>query len=231
MKKLISVFLVIVLIISAVVAAFILQIEWKSKHYGLPEGYTGGFNYYYNYGAPEMEYYWVESYDECMAAIEKLESHGSKIDKSLIFSYEGDAFDTKYCFSFDRGKTDKIVFGEDPFDRYTEKVSIRAWAFFDDVEIEELIYSNVENYNCCYLGGEVRDYLNVFRNNPDLTNEDLVTLTYVLRSDSSEDFISCVAKYEGVHLYGVDFMPAVEEGVAKEAFKVISDSVVVVGNK
>ena len=58
-----------------------------------------------------------------------------------------------------------------------------------------------------------------------------MTCAYVLRSDSSEDFISCVAKYEGTHLYGVDFMPAVEEGVAKEAFKAISASVVVVGNK
>ena len=141
--------------------------------YALPEGYTGGFaSQTENFGAPVMEYYWVETYDECLSAIAKLESHGSKIDKSLIFSYEGDLFDTKYCFSFVREKSDKIVFGEDPFDRYTEKVSVKAWAFFKDVKIDDLIYSDVKNYDGCSFSGNVADYSDALSKNPDLVAGD-----------------------------------------------------------
>jgi hypothetical protein len=122
---------------------------WLAGNGIFPEGYTGGIYDEPNYGL-ELEHYWVETYDEYANAVQKLISHNSKILESIIFSYEGELFDTKYCFTFDRKRSKKITFGEDPFDRYA-KVSIQAFAFFEDVEIEELVYSYVTEYDCYAL--------------------------------------------------------------------------------
>ena len=45
-----------------------------------------------------LEFWWVETYDECMEAIELLKSHDSTFRKTAIFTYDGELFDTKYCF-------------------------------------------------------------------------------------------------------------------------------------
>ena len=218
MKKVIVVLVLLVVLISA---AFILQSEWSKRHYALPEGYTGGFDYSYNYGAPEMEYYWVESYEELLDAIEKLESHGSKIDKSLIFSYEGELFDTKYCFTFNRDKSDKIVFGEDPFDRYGEGVYISAWAFFEDVKINDLIYSNVKNYDCCVLTENQSDLESALSKDPDVLSKDL---KWEIRNNHY------YVGYEDYTFYQIEYINSAEKSISKEAFDAIFNSVKLIGN-
>ena len=115
-----------------------------------PEGYTAGF--------PDevkkwekgrhLEIWWVETYEECLAAIELLNSHDSTFRKTYtsLFSYEGELFDTKYCFWYLSGGS-RISWGDDPFDRYAEDILLQTWVFFEDVTIDELNYGDVEDYH------------------------------------------------------------------------------------
>ena len=113
-----------------------------------PEGYTGGWGI--EFGSGE-EIYWVETYEEAVAAMDQLKSHGSTFYKTAIFSYEGDLFNTKYCFRF-QGKKDNVKFGDNPYDRWAENVVVESIGFFEDVTIDELVYSNIDDYfwfQCC----------------------------------------------------------------------------------
>ena len=124
-----------------------------------PEGYTCGFPFFIRQPGAEMEFWWVETYDECLSAIDLLKSHGSTFAPNAIFSYEGDLFDTKYCIKITGNNinTEKIEFGENPFDRKAFDVEIIAYAFFDNVSIEEINYGDIRNYNVYELRA---DYVN-----------------------------------------------------------------------
>lgn len=124
---------------------------WTGGDKGYPEGYTGGHGI--SYGS-SVEYYWLESYEEYLDAIEKLKSHGSSFKDSIVFSYDGELFDTKYCFIFDGDKSEDIRYGEDPFDRRGENVRIESYGFFEEVTIDELIFSYVTDYDILYLSSE-----------------------------------------------------------------------------
>lgn len=147
MKKLIikSVSLMLILILSALM---LFSCDWFDLVYrgdpnGIyPDGYTGGFGIE---GQSGEEIWWVETYEECLAAIEQLKAHGSTFYYDSLFVYEGDAFDVKYCFTFS-GKDDRIKFGDNPFDRYAKHIDIDTYAFFDDVTIDEINYSYLINY-------------------------------------------------------------------------------------
>ncbi|MBR3876052.1 MAG: hypothetical protein IKJ25_04665 [Clostridia bacterium] len=226
--KTISVLLTFVLLMLALSSC---DLIFGSK-YDLPEGYTGGFPGTGGFGAPEIEYCWVETYDECLAAIEKLESHGSEINKALIFCYEGELFDTKYCFTFNREKADKIVFGEDPFDRYAENVHVHAYAFLKDVEIDELIFSDVNNYDCCGFNGLDVNYADALSKNPDLSDNDFEIRTKRYYSPEGKDEnVNCLAKYDDVYICEMYFEPTVSDDFAETAFRKVVDSLVIVGNK
>ena len=97
-----------------------------------------------------MELWWVETYEELLIAIEKLNSHGSTFDEDQcsIVNYEGNLFDVKYCIFINPNLngSDRISFGDDPFDRRAVNVSIYTWCFFDDVTIDEINYSYVISY-------------------------------------------------------------------------------------
>ena len=114
-----------------------------------PEGYTCGFPNFIRQPGSELEFWWVETYDECLSAIDLLKSHGSTFAPNAIFSYEGDLFDTKYCIKISGNNinTERIEFGENPFDRKAFDVEITAYAFFEDVSIEEINYGDIRNYN------------------------------------------------------------------------------------
>ncbi len=113
-----------------------------------PEGYTAGFPRDINKPAPRIEYWWVETYEEALAAIELLKSHGSTFQKSAIFTHDGELFDTKYCFQIDvlSNITEKIEFGDNPFDRCAGNVKVTSYAFFDDVTIDEINHSDISDY-------------------------------------------------------------------------------------
>ncbi len=120
-----------------------------------PEGWTGGF---YPDGPHIPERWWLETYDELILAVEKLKSNGSTfgIDYelsdhyggSIVFDYEGDLFDVKYCITIspDNKGTDKIEFGDDLFDRKATNITVTTWCFFEDVSIDDINYSYVNDY-------------------------------------------------------------------------------------
>ena len=107
--------------------------------------YTGGFE-----GGQRIEYnyYWVETYEECMEGIERLKSHGSTFtDSSVIVSYEGPMFDMKYCIKIYRRNADKEAgIFVNRYDRQVKDVEVLSFAFFDDVKIDDLLYSYTYKY-------------------------------------------------------------------------------------
>ena len=112
-----------------------------------PKGYTGGF--IFQPGNP-VEYYWVETYEEVLEAVELLKSHGSTFYNESFFVYEGDEFDVKYCFEFggEYGPhKDMVPYGENPYDRWATNVYISSYIFLEDVTIDELVYSNLRKYD------------------------------------------------------------------------------------
>lgn len=114
-----------------------------------PEGYTAGFGSTI-YNPPYPRFYWLETYDELVEAMKSLESHGSTFCEMAFTNYEGELFDIKYCISMDgRGY---VKFGDYPFDRYATNISIISYAFFDDVTIDELVYSNISYYDTMAIG-------------------------------------------------------------------------------
>ena len=141
--KLISALLVLVLSVTALSSC---GLYFSFSGYP-PKGYTGGFGIS---PGQRVEYHWVETYEEVQAAIELLSSHGSTFYKSAFFNYDGELFDTKYCFEF-CGKMESVEKGSNPFDRKIELVVIRAYGFLEDVTIEELEYSYVHSYDVIYL--------------------------------------------------------------------------------
>ena len=115
----------------------------ESNWFHYPAGYTAGFP------NTKIEHWWVETYEECLAAIELLKSHGSTFEECAIFTHEGDLFDVKYCFEIISGNqnTEKIKFGDNPFDRRAMKVRVVSYAFFDELTIDEINHSIIYDYS------------------------------------------------------------------------------------
>lgn len=190
-----------------------------------PEGYTGGFHIDRGSGAA---YYWVETYEECQAAIELLKSHGSRFGQTLIFTYEGELFDTKYCFSINRKRADKIKYGEDPFDRYADGVYVFSYAFYDDVTIDELIYSYVGWHNAYTVDIHYGYFPDAYANNPNILSEKLERSDY----DHGYSFYADGIKGELFTIYDENPLATSDENyvpvINDAGIKVILDSLIVV---
>ena len=67
-----------------------------------------------------------------------------------------------------RDESKKIVFGEDPFDRYAV-VDTDCVIFFDDVKIEDFLYSSIDGYDQCavFYVGMFEDLRKAMENLPD----------------------------------------------------------------
>ena len=147
MKKLISVILILIICISLFSCDDGIDTSSGGCNFYIkdifPEGYTGGFPD--NIGFWGWEYWWVESYEECLDAIELLKSHGSTFNETAIFTYEGDLFDTKFCFKINGEfvNSERINYGDNPFDRKAVGIEVYSYAFFDDVTIDEISYGDV----------------------------------------------------------------------------------------
>lgn len=142
-----------------VLVVFILILFGDSK-------YTGGQA---NSRIPDApQWWWVETYDECLDAISQLESKGSSFDTSTIFSYEGDNFDVKYCFSLEY--RNYLRYGRDnPFKRKNENVKIYAFIFLKNVSIDDFVYTRV-NQHCAYYFRLSPEYIDKYQ---DVNAEDL----------------------------------------------------------
>ena len=165
MKKIIALVLVVILTTLSLSSCARLFSGFFYDHHSdkngyFPDGYTGGYGIE---AGSKAELYWVETYEEAVSAIEKMKSHGSTFLPSAIFSYEGELFDTKYCFVINGWESDKITYGEDPFDRKCADVEIRSVAFLSEVTIEELVYGIIYCYPAYELYIESYDYLEKIR--------------------------------------------------------------------
>lgn len=140
-----------------------------------PEGYTAGFPSRINKSAPRVEFWWVETYEEVLEAVELLKLHGSTFEKTAIFTHDGDVFDTKYCFeiSLENRFTEKIEFGDDPFDRCAGNVKIVSYAFIDDVSIGEINRSDIQKYEAYRLYTHF-----TYNKQPPLLIEDNITYSW-----------------------------------------------------
>ena len=134
-----------------------------------PEGYIGGVGISYGSGT---QLYWVETYEEALECIELLKSHGSTISESLLYSYEGDLFDTKYLFRF-CGKKDAAKYGDNLCDRYAENVSVETYGFFEDVDIKDFEYTYISNFDVLYFE-PYRDFYSAYNSDEDI-DRDLLT--------------------------------------------------------
>ena len=198
--------------------------RWPDLHHrGFPEGYTGGWGS--DYYGQDYEYFWVETYDELLEAIEKLESHGSSFAKSVIFNYEGELFDVKYCFSFGGNKRDYIRYGEDPFDRFASDVAIFSVAFTEDVSIEKLMLSYVdanENYTLSVFSEF--DALDI---NSDLVNGELIDNTYYGADNPTSRYQYKVYNDKNKHILSVVYSakPSQTTKPSEECINAVIDSI------
>ena len=131
-----------------------------------PEGYIGGVGISYGSGT---QLYWVETYEEALECIELLKSHGSTILESLLYSYEGDLFDTKYLFRF-CGKKDAAKYGDNLCDRYAENVSVETYGFFEDVDIKDFEYTYISNFDVLYFEPNI-DFYRAYNSDEDIDRE------------------------------------------------------------
>ena len=139
LPKLIAMILASVLMLIALTSCGI-YLGWNPP---FPEGYTGGIGI--DPGSP-VEPYLFDTYDELVDAVEKLKSKGSTFNKTSIITCE-EYFDIKYLLIINSDKTNKIKYGDDPFDRCVKDVDISSFVFFEDVSISELSYSHFLMYN------------------------------------------------------------------------------------
>ena len=138
----------------------------KNEDRIVPQGYTGGIardlHFHYEYAV-----YWLETYEEVLSAIELLKSHGSTIKRSIAFNYDTDLFDIKYCFMYKRSKAESLEEGKSFFDRKIDEGEFRWFAVYDDIEIDDFMYTNyISDYDVMeidYYGdsGIDRDFENV----------------------------------------------------------------------
>ena len=121
----------------AMILASVLMLIALTSCWGDVLGRGWGFP---NDGQP-YDYYWFETYDECVEAIKLLKSHGSTfLGNRMLTSYEGDLFDMKYCIKI---REDSVKSkGGQAFAWEVENVSILCYAFFKkDVKIDDITYS------------------------------------------------------------------------------------------
>ena len=175
MKNSVKRFIAFILLICTFGSTLLLSSCYNASiEHHFPEGYTGGLGIDDGSGNAA---YWVETYEECMAAIELLKSNGSTIPAVIISSYEGDLFDIKYCISMNIRFSDKIKYGENPFDRYAYGVSVQSYAFYEDVTIEQINYSYVREYLCFRLNG-TSEFINLCKSEGGFTRDSVGLIDY-----------------------------------------------------
>lgn len=146
MKKRVSIIIVLVLLVSLSLQSCE-YFSFSGANRSIPTSYTGGYEGIHN--GMGLEFYWVETYEEMQEAVELLKSHGSTFQKSIIFTCDGELFDTKYCFTMKTSKSDRIEWGENPFDRKSLDVRVHSVAFFEDYTIDyvtENLVSQLDTY-------------------------------------------------------------------------------------
>ena len=85
-----------------------------------------------------LEYYWVETFDEAMEIIDALKSYGNEIPRRVISCYENEVVDAKYLFIVDKTDTPKQKKGEEWYQRKFGAIKdIAYYGFLDKVSLED----------------------------------------------------------------------------------------------
>ena len=117
------------------------------------DGYTGGFSNF-QWVHDETGFYWLETYDEVLEAVELLKSHGSTIDPNIGFDCEGEQLmDVKYCFMFPKKNAEPLEEGKNFFDRKIDGGTFCWYGFFEEISIEELTHEIVDYLDTVYIDG------------------------------------------------------------------------------
>ena len=181
-----------------------------------PEGYTAGFG-----GDPCMfdtiGFYWLETYDEVLEAIELLESHGSQIESRFGLTCDGEPYDIKWCFSFRWSKAEELEEGKNFFDRKIDGGYFNCYIFRKDVTIDVLNYSKITFYDVLYFQDQ----------NTDVIIEDRENLSYnycEYNGHPGYDFI-----YSGKKIAWLRHGRDHDEHLTDEYLEALLDSLVVVG--
>lgn len=188
----------------------------------VPEGYTGGLAYdpcfHEEYGV-----YWLETYDEVLEAVELLKSNGSTIKRSIAFDCEGNLLDVKFCFLYRWSKAEELEEGKDFFDRKIDDGEFRWFAFFEDVTIDELLYSSVERYDVLDISYIINQA--IYRDFVDISDTDEITLDWYLSELGLEPDGSYYIRLNGEIYVEVDYE---ETPLPPEYYQEFANSIVVI---
>ena len=121
------------------------KIEYDDS-FPFPEGYTGGVQPTYQFHLTN-EVKWLETYEEALDAVTRLRAHGTEIGPIALFDCEEYGYDLKFCVIFSRSKSEALSEGQNYFDRKLANVDIITCVFFEDVTIDELIFSSHYYYD------------------------------------------------------------------------------------
>ena len=104
------------------------------------DGYTGGMSPY-KWFHDEYEVYWLETYEEVLAAVELLKSHGSTIKPNIGFNYDTEILDSKFCFICEKVDAEPLEEGKNFFDRKIDGGTFYWYGFREAVTIESFLYN------------------------------------------------------------------------------------------
>ena len=188
----------------------------------VPEGYTGGLEYDLCFHEV-YAVYWLETYDEVLEAVELLKSHGSTIKRSIAFDCEGELLDVKFCFLYPRSKAQKLEEGKNFFDRKIDNGEFKWFAFFEDVTIDELLYSSVERYDVLDISYIINQA--IYRDFVDISDTDEITLDWYLSELGLEPDGSYCIRLNGEIYVEVDYE---ETPLPPEYYQEFANSIVVI---
>lgn len=151
------------------------------------------------YYKEKYEVYVLDTYEEVLAAIELLESHGSTLKRTLGFNYESDLINSKYLFLCEKKNAEPIEEGKDFFDRKMDEGGFIWYGFYDDVTCDELVSSwYYKHYR--KLEFSIRGNLNGIENGP-ILEPDIIDaivpsdIEFWMHGESEEGIFSDTIEY------------------------------------
>ena len=188
----------------------------------VPVGYTGGVEYDLCFHE-EYAVYWLETYEEVLEAVELLKSNGSTIKRSIAFDCEGELLDVKFCFLYSRSKAQKLEEGKNFFDRKIDDGEFKWFGLFEDVTIDELLYSTVSRYDSLNIS-YVKDQA-IYRDFMDIYDTDKITFDWYLSEFGLEPDGLYYIRLNGEIYVKVNYE---ETPLPSEYYQKFADSIVII---
>jgi hypothetical protein len=157
------------------------DIQYKAglDEYNLPDGYTAGLTTH-SCDLSDFGYYWLETYEDVLEAVTLLEYHNSNILKTIGFDCDGEPYDIKWLFVYERRYADKLVEGKNYFDRKIDNCQFVCYTFSKEVTIEEL------NFAQTYFYGSMR--ITYYPNNAVIEDPELLSISWNNNKEHPTDY-------------------------------------------